>query len=235
MQTVHLNTNNEPCEVELKIYTEGQQALRVVGLGGTRERYFDRNVVTVGNPTVLRFGCPVSPKQMKVQVAGGRAQIQAGLNNIDNDIQINPTVVEFCDMVKEFCQNYKQYPPNSHYRSRSGKYCIKHVPSIIGSGANKSTPARIHKTKHYIEVANDWFRDFTIPMRVFVLCHEFSHIYLNKNPLSEPEADLNGAKLYLSMGFPVIELVYSFTKIFGESPATHKRATLIINWLKENE
>lgn len=234
MQTVNLNTNNQPCEVELKIYAEGNQALRVVGFGGTKERYFDRNVITVGYPTVLRFGCPVSPKKLEVKVAGGSVQIESSLNSLENDIQLNPKIVEFCDFTKEFCQNYKLYPPNSHYRSRKGKFCIKHVPSIIGSGANASTPARIHKTKHYIEVANDWFRDFTIPMRAFVLCHEFSHIYLNKNPLSEPEADLNGAKLYLSMGFPVIELIYSFTKIFGESPATKKRATLIVEWLKSN-
>ena len=30
------------------------------------------------------------------------------------------------------------------------------------------------------------------------------------------------------------ELVYSFTKIFGDNPQTHKRASLIVEWLKNN-
>lgn len=231
-QQIHLPTNSRPCEVELILYSNTPQSLRIVGYDNKKERYFDRNVITVGNnPMVIRFGCPISPKTMNVVVSGGQVKVASKLNSLQDHIQINPKVIEYVDFVKEFCGNYDKYPPIQKYKSRSGKYCVKHVPSIIGSSGASGTPARIHKTEHYIEVSNDWFREFTIPMRVFVLCHEYSHVYLNRNPLDEKEADLNGAKLYLQMGFPVIELIYSFTKVFGDSPQTRERARLIVNWL----
>lgn len=234
MGKINLITNNKSCEVELQIYSTHQTSLRVVGLGGTNERYFDRNVITAGNPTILRFGLPVSPKNLTIK-CNKKVTIKPLINKLNNKFQFNSKIIEFCDFAKEFSQNIKNYPPNKYYKSRNGKFYIKHAPSIIGKNGSKETPARIHKKKHYIEVSNEWFNDFTIPMRVFVLCHEFSHIFLNKDSLSETEADLNGAKLYLDMGFPVIELMYSFTKIFGESEQTTKRAGLIFNWLKTNE
>ena len=232
MGKIQLITNNKPCEVEIEIYSNKKEQIRIIGFGGTKEKYFDRNVTTVGNPTVVRFGCPVSPKNLTIESNNG-VKLKGYLNYLDDTVQINPKVVEFCDLAKEFSQNIKQYPPNKFYKSRNGRFVLKHTPSIVGKNGSKETPARIHKKEHYIEVSNEWFKHFTIPMRVFVLCHEFSHIFLNRNPLSEPEADKNGAKLYLDMGFPVIELMYSFTKIFGDNAQTRQRATLIFNWLKQ--
>lgn len=234
MAQIQLNTNNNACEVELQIHSTHQQSLRIVGYGGTKERYFDRNVVVAGNPTILRFGLPVSPKKLTVK-CNNNVIIKPIINRLNSKLSFNPKINEFTDLVKEFSQNLKNYPANKYYKSRNGSYTIKHTPSIIGKNGEKETPARIHKQKHYIEVSNEWFKTFTIPMRVFVLCHEFSHIFLNIDPLSEEEADLNGAKLYLDMGFPVIELMYSFTKIFGESKQTTKRAGLIYNWLITNK
>ena len=235
---LQLATSKEDCEVELQIFTNSVQRLRVYGFDrlDVDRRYFDRNVDTVSNSTVLRFGCPLAPKDLEIKVEtleGQRTPVQfkTKINDLEKDFVLSKSIREFCEFAQEFSTNYSKYPPKVKYKSRSGRFKIRHVPSIIGS---KETPARIHKTKHFIEVSHEWFSKFTIPMRVFVLCHEFAHVYMNKRSTSEPEADVNGAKCYLSMGYPTIELIYSFTKIFGDSPQTHMRARNIVNWIKEN-
>lgn len=234
-----IQTEFKKCEVELTIYAQKKEQIRIVGFDKFNERYFDRNVDVLSNPTILRFGCPIAPETLFIKCVSTNGnqvplKLSAKLNSVKDSIIWSEDVREYCEFIKEFCKNIKLYPAKKDYTSVSGKYKIKHSPYILDSNGGKSvTPARIHKTQHFIEISNEWFTSMTIPMRVFVLTHEFSHVYLNSDPLDEHEADLNGAKLYLKMGFPVIELIYSFTKIFGDSPETRNRAQSIINYLKQ--
>jgi len=232
-----VQTLANPCEVELKIESFRNDKLRLVGYCANKEKYFDRNIDTIGSPMVFNFGCPVSPDQLfiKVESANGRppqVRLSHSLKPLKSDFILNPKVREYCEFVKEFCGKYHLYPAGKRYSSSSGRFKVRHNPVIMAANGSKSiTPARIHKREHYIEVSKEWFSGITIPMRAFILCHEFSHVYLNNDPLSETEADINGAKLYLSMGFPVIELIYSFTKVFGDNPQTHERANNVMNYL----
>ena len=59
----------------------------------------------------------------------------------------------------------------------------------------------------------------SIPMRMAILCHEFSHFYLNEVQKDEIEADLNALTMYLGMGYPVIEAHKAFLKTFHNSPS----------------
>jgi hypothetical protein len=187
---------------------------------------------------VLRFPCPITPKLMAIKVdshTGEKASVEISLNKHQSDIILNPKVREYCEFVKEFCSNYDKYPAGKKFRSSTSLYRIVHSHYIVDGGKESSTPARIELNEHYIEVSKKGFSKMTIPMRIFVLCHEFSHIFLNKNPRDESEADINGAKLYLNMGFPVIELIYSFTKIFGDTPQTRMRFDNMFKFLYGEE
>jgi hypothetical protein len=69
-----------------------------------------------------------------------------------------------------------------------------------------------------IEVSKDAFSKFTIPMRLAILFHEFSHYYLNEQINDEMEADLNGLLIYLSLGYPRIEAYQAFLETFQGTP-----------------
>ena len=58
----------------------------------------------------------------------------------------------------------------------------------------------------------------TVPNRMAILLHEFSHYYLNDNMDDEIEADLNGLLIYLGLGYPRIEAFEVFTKTFMNAP-----------------
>jgi hypothetical protein len=47
-------------------------------------------------------------------------------------------------------------------------------------------------------------------MRFAILCHEFSHFYVNDNMDDESEADINGLLIYLGLGYPRIEGYQAF-------------------------
>ena len=87
-----------------------------------------------------------------------------------------------------------------------------------------------------MEVSQKAFRRMTIPMRMAILCHEFSHFYMNKVTTDEIEADLNALKIYLGMGYPVIEAHKAFLETFMKYPSeTNKERyeylkTFMDNW-----
>ena len=81
-----------------------------------------------------------------------------------------------------------------------------------------NTPARIGHNTGIIEVAKCKFDNYTIPMRMMILLHEFAHKY--KNPKiglkisNEFGADINALYIYLGCGFSKIDAITVFAKVF---------------------
>ena len=67
------------------------------------------------------------------------------------------------------------------YVSDNKKYVIDYLPEIVHeSGKVLTTPARISNSTGRMEISKKAFSKMTIPMRMAILCHEFSHFYLNE-------------------------------------------------------
>jgi len=72
--------------------------------------------------------------------------------------------------------------------------------------------------------------DMTVPMRMAILLHEYSHFYLNSDIANETEADLNGLTIYLGLGYPIREAYEAFAKTFiGYPSEQNKQRYDIIN------
>ena len=111
------------------------------------------------------------------------------------------------------------------YKSNNGKFRIDYFDTIrsYATGNTIKTPARISQRNGRIEVSAEQFRTFTIPMRMAILLHEYSHYYLNKNPRNETEADLNGLNIYLKLGYPNIDIYNVFLNVFKLSPSMENK------------
>ncbi|MEN8882719.1 MAG: hypothetical protein ABF244_00600 [Flavobacteriaceae bacterium] len=111
------------------------------------------------------------------------------------------------------------------YKSNNGRFRIDYFDVIrsYNNGSKIKTPARISQVNGRIEVSAEAFRKFTIPMRMAILLHEYSHYYLNKNPHNEIEADLNGLNLYLKLGYPKIDIYNVFLNVFKTSPSMQNK------------
>lgn len=230
MQTTYDSNSNE-LTLNITITCTGKKRFRVWAedLDKKFSKYEDR-VIFVENSRTIFFPFPVSPKQLFI-----------GCLNVDNvndkdftvilqEVPLKKYNIYEDDDTKEFQQlaiyvsqimGFRPPPPDGiFYPSKSGKFRIKLMPQIIDYNSGKviNTPARIGHKTGIIEVSWEKFARYTIPMRVCILDHEFSHKY--KNPKiglqisNEFGADINGLYIYLGNGFSKIDAICVFSRVF---------------------
>ena len=127
-----------------------------------------------------------------------------------------PNMHDYIDFVQNFCHK-AGYIKSSFYHSPDYQFLIHYVPQITGQlGEALATPARCHRVTGRVQVSQQQFRQFTIPVRMFIMLHERQHFTIPTR--EEKPADLAALKLYLDMGYPKIEAVYAATKVFMMHP-----------------
>jgi hypothetical protein len=143
----------------------------------------------------------------------------------------------FIDFAQRFAFNAPYLATNKTYRSNDGYFMIEYLPTITDGQRELTTPARISKRTGIIQVSKKLFDKYTVPMRVAILLHEYSHFNLNTNINDEIEADLNGLMIYLSLGYPRIEGYQAFLEVFKDSPTNQNknRYDVINNFIRDFE
>lgn len=226
-----ISTNNESMTLSITISCNGKKSFRIWAeqVGKKNSKYADR-VVVVNNSRTIYFGLPVTPKELFIGCLN--------TSNI-NDKDFEVTIVEqplkkynvwldeetrqFVQMAINFSQvcGFKAPAPNgTTYQTADGKFTIKNYPVIKDrqSGAVINTPARIGHKTGIIEISAMKFAKYTIPMRVMILLHEFSHKYknpkINLDISNEFGADINGLYIYLGIGFSKIDAICVFANVF---------------------
>jgi hypothetical protein len=150
----------------------------------------------------------------------------------------NPTIAYFVDFAQRFCYNAPYLEANKSYQSDNGGFMIEYLPTIIDAkGKELTTPARISRISGRIQVSKKQFDQYTVPMRFAILCHEFSHFYVNEDMTDESEADMNGLLIYLGLGYPRIEAFEAFLEVFEHYPSQEnkKRYDKIKNFIDNFE
>jgi hypothetical protein len=142
----------------------------------------------------------------------------------------NTTIKNFINFAEEFSSKAGYISANgSVYMSDDGFFRIDYLNDIKdATGKSLKTPARISRSEGIIQISKEKFDKDTIPMRMIILCHEFSHFYLNGNMSSETEADLNALVIYLGLGYPRIDAYNVFTKVFYTAPSEQNKARMKI-------
>jgi hypothetical protein len=146
--------------------------------------------------------------------------------------------VKFAQEFADECGYLSSSSQGDVYMSNNGKYRIDYFDEIRNvNGLVLKTPARISQVNGRIEVSAAQFREMTIPMRMAILLHEYSHFYLNRNPSNEVEADLNGLNIYLKLGYPKIDIYNVFLNVFKTAPseANKKRFDKLDKFVKNHK
>ena len=230
MQQIY-ESNSNPMTLNITIICKGRKRFRVWAedAGKKFSKYADR-IIDVENSRTIYFSFPVSPKNLFL-----------GCLNADNikdddfqfilqeaplkkyDIYEDDNTKKFVQLAINFSQVMGFRPPaqqGTFYQTKDEQFRIKLLPQIIDYNSGKliNTPARIGHNTGIIEISWEKFAKYTIPMRVCILLHEFSHKY--KNPQiglqisNEFGADINGLYIYLGNGFSKIDAICVFSKVF---------------------
>lgn len=230
MQTAY-HSDNRKMSLHITILCSGTKKLRVWSedLGKKYSKYADR-IITVTKSRTIHFNFPVSPKTLFI----GCLNVE-NTNDKDFELIIKEVALKTYNIVMDsdtrqfvklaitVSQTIGFEPPPTNgllYQTSDEMFNIKNVPIIKDkmSGQVISTPARIGHNSGLIEVAYSRFRNYTIPMRLMILLHEFSHKY--RNPKiglkinNEFGADINGLYIYLGLGFSKIDAICVFAEVF---------------------
>jgi hypothetical protein len=215
--------------------------------------YIGRNGLIKDGYRVFELKFPQSPKLMQISIFNkSKGNYPSNEDKSFEIVKFEPNELKSCPLwadkdihnfvkfAQDFCGNSSvisagDYKP-SIYRSDCGKFCIDYYKKIRNrkTGQYVSTPARIGHSTGIIEISKSDFDKYTIPMRMAILLHEFSHKYMNpkigREISDEVSADVNALNIYLSLGYPHIEAQYAFLKVFkGANNEFNKKRYLILD------
>jgi hypothetical protein len=248
-----IELNNERCSVWLHIKTAIPCKFRVVAEDiKPNSKYADRTIDVNGERSIY-ISFPVSPKKVVLTVSCLTAvdnkdyEIKAEIKPLKHyEIWQDSDTKNFLDLAIPFSQicGFKlPAPQGTYYVDDTKEFKIKYMPKIVDFKTSQvlNTPARIgHKTGK-IEIAASKFLGYTIPMRMMILLHEFSHKYKNPKinlPISdEVGADINALYIYLGLGFSKVDAIYVYANVFfgSQNEANRSRMRKIMNYINKFE
>jgi len=220
---------------------------------GKKNSFYAMRTIKVQDQRTIYLSFPVSPKKITLKVKC--------LKDVDNtqfvvgikekplktyNIHIDSNTSKFLDLAVPFAQICGFKMPNVNgkvYSSPDKTFNIKYYPIIkdIRSGKTFATPARIGHNSGIIEVAAYKFMTYTIPMRMMILLHEFSHKWKNPQmnlPISdEVGADINALYIYLGLGWSKVDAIKVYADVFlkAQTPSNIDRMRKIMNYIQKFE
>lgn len=247
-------SNTLPFTIVVGINTNSTESINVIAFDKDKPEtiYINRNG-EINGYREFELAFPITPNQMVLSITNRKNDNPN--SNQDKSFEIKKFEVKelktcplwtdndirnFVKFAQEFSANANllsagEFKP-SIYRSDDGKFCIDYYKKIRdkSTGQIVGTPARIGHNTGVIEVSKEDFEKYSVPMRMVILLHEFSHKYmnpkLNRDIGDEVSADINALNIYLSLGYPLIEAQYAFLKVFrGANNELNKRRYLILN------
>ena len=242
-------TLHDPCMVKIVIKTQSLQDIVLKVFDDSHpDTFFTDRTKKINGVEELFVRMPLAPYKCKLSIynikngnlsKGADATFEVvEIKKEDLEITLSqanmdtPLVRNFVAFAQKFCYNAGWISANRDYTSSVGSFKIEYLPFIVKTGSNQkmATPARISTKNGRIQVSQEAFKPFTIPMRMAILLHEFSHFYLNSDITNETEADLNGLTIYLGLGYPIREAYAAFGETFiGYPSEQNKQRYDIIN------
>ena len=230
-----ITLNEKPTKLKIVIETKFKEKIWIEVRDANRKNtYYTKRYGFVDGKEEFVVLMPQAPVEAVVMVYNdGRGLLGNDISFVVSEVKALPynrpkynfskktqSFVKFAQEFSDECGYLSSSPRGDIYMSNNGKYRIDYFDFIRNvNGVVLKTPARISQVTGRIEVSAEQFRAMTIPMRMAILLHEYSHFYLNRNPSNEIEADLNGLNIYLKLGYPKIDIYNVFLNVFKSSPS----------------
>ncbi len=224
-----------------------KREFRVVAsdMGKPNSKYADR-VITIEGSRDIYLSFPVSPKQLSITVMDKNRPLSTDFEIIFRETKLRDSMLGIDNDTRSFIQmaifvsQTLGFTPPQSYQSSDGLYNIS-VVDIIKDEKNRpmSTPARIGHTTGRIELSKLKMDSYTIPMRMIIMLHEFSHKY--KNPKmgleinNEVGADINALYIFMGLGFSKVDAIYVFANVFlkAQTEGNIQRMRIIMDYIKK--
>ena len=103
---------------------------------------------------------------------------------------------------------------------QSEGFSILYLNSLMDGGTELTTPARIDRSSGMIEISKKAITDYTVPMLIIMLLHEYGHKWKNpeygKEVANELTADIIAVHMALNLGFDFTEVENCYRAVFAK-------------------
>ena len=244
--------DNTPCTLKVVLQTHKHEKLWIkLANADQKNTFYTKRYAKVDGMQTFYIRLPQAPKVGLLIVYNDNNKTdqddksfvirKVGVTRLETEpIQLSKRTKSFIRFAQEFCEKagvLQSSKKGEIYKSNNGQFRIDYFDKIRGKKSGKviTTPARISQRNGKIEVSEMAFKKYSVPMRMAILLHEFSHFYLNKVPSSEIESDRNGLMIYLSLGYPRIDAYNVFLNVFKDASnnQTYERFRTLDNFIKQ--
>lgn len=236
-------TSGRQVSLEVEVHTKEPRRLIFVGFDPlfNNTEYFHRERIVYGDDFVV-FHMPLSPRTLFVYIFDAELpqKKDPGTFTLSRfklvSLKTRRNEIGRYDLVNiRFLERFARragYAFRGLRKNPSTGLVIHYLPVISDGGVINPTPARIHKKANYIQVSSKHFKRMTIPERMAILLHEYSHNFKNRWQDSEREADYHAMKFYTRLGYPDPDAITAFTKIFGDTDTNVARIDAVLRQVK---
>jgi hypothetical protein len=258
---IEIPSNYYPFQLNMFVESKDLIKLRIVAYDPNKPstKYLDR-VSKLNGKRKYELKFPVAPQRLKIAVFnvangslpyGEDSSFELADLKVDRikeyDVWWNADTRNFYKFAVEFSQNASILSAGESkphiYRSDDGKFTIDYYNNIIDKKSNKklTTPARIGHNTGIIEVSKSKFMNYSVPMRILILMHEYAHKYLNpkigREISYETGADIQSLYFYLGKGWSPYEAHKTYLQVFrnANNKSNHKRYKIIDDFIKKYE
>ena len=242
-------TENNALSLVVAIKCTGKCRFRVIASAlEVNSKYADRTIEVSGFREIY-LSFPTSPDKVKVVVQPLDKTIDYLVDIKEKPLKTyqiyqDAEVKKFVAMAQKFTAQSGTAPATTQgrfFRTKDGYFNFKYFPFIVDQGKVSSTPARIGHNSGIIEISKMHFDKYTIPMRMIILLHEFSHKYRNPkidlDISNEVGADLNALYIYLGLGYSKVDAIFVFANVFlkAQSNGNLQRMRKIMDYIDRFE
>ena len=242
-------TDKRSLSLNVSIKCQGKCQFRVIATDfHVNTKYADRTIEVDGFRTIY-LSFVTSPEKVRIIVTP-KGETKDYLVDIKEkplktyQVYLDEQAKKFVKFAQEFSavSGYSSALPQGRYfRTKDREFSIRYFPFIKHNGQVSTSPARIGHNTGIIEVSKLHFDRYTIPMRMIILLHEFSHKY--RNPKIDLEisdevgADLNALYIYLGLGYSKVDAIYVFANVFlkAQTPQNIHRMRKIMDYIQKFE
>ena len=227
-----MNTRENPLLLQITLLGKGR--IRLVGIDAAKPKtiYFEREK-RVDTEAVIHIAMPITPQKMHVKVfKKGAVSLTTKLLPLPTKaVGISAACAGFITHASELAE-HASYLGDGVYANERGDFPVEFVPKLYSmEGEPIGGPAKVNRASGYITINAPLFRTYSVPVRMFILLHEWMHHEQNSG--DETKVDLHALQVYLGLGFPKLEVMNATAGIFQDRPALLKRVEILYEYLRK--
>lgn len=222
--------------------------LRITVFDAVTKRIYAERKIKLMRSEEIQIKLPIVPDELIAQIEDLNLTLGAKTFSVEQ-IKIRPDLkcpVELTEVDRSFIRFAKWFSTNAHSLETGDKgtlyqsegFTILYLEKLTENGIEITTPARIARDSGVIEISKNATKDYTVPMLIVMLLHEYSHKWKNqeygRKVSNELSADLIAIHIALNLGFDAKEIVNCFRAVFAKknTEENKRRLSAILDFIR---